>query len=171
MSQAGVPLQIVVYSDFECGACEKFYSQVEPELRQRYVASGKAEIDVRVLGVIGDSSTRAAEAALVAGDQGHFMEFEGALFAAWLKEGSDAYSEQALINLATSLGMDGQAVKACLDDGCKASELKNNLDMAETDGVHVLPAVVVDGVKIEGFKPLQTYVDVIDQALKNEGSK
>jgi protein-disulfide isomerase len=77
------PLKIAIHTDFECGACGKLHSEVEPELREQYVATGQAQIEIRLLGAM-DSvcSMRAGQAALCAGDQGRFLEYQDALFRA-----------------------------------------------------------------------------------------
>jgi predicted DsbA family dithiol-disulfide isomerase len=116
-----------------------------------------------------DDSMRAAEVALCAADQGKFTEYQDALFTAWLEKDAAAYSVEELIKLAESLGLDKVSLKQCLDSGSKIAELDDNMSMAKTDGMRVLPAVIIDGVKIEGYKPLDTYINLIEQALKDQG--
>lgn len=116
-----------------------------------------------------EDSLRAAEAALWAKDQGKFLEYETALFTAWLENGSDAYSTEELMKMAGLLSLDKEALKRSLDIGVKKAELDKNMNMAKTDHVTTLPAVLIDGTKIEGFKPLDTYVQLIQQALKKRG--
>jgi protein-disulfide isomerase len=163
-------VKIIVYTDFECGACEKFHSEIEPELRERYVATGEAQIEIKLLGAIGPESLLAAEAALCAADQNHFIEYEDALFSAWLEKGTDAYSNEELLNLAANLDLDEAAFQLSLANGSKKPELEQNMTMARHDGVHVLPAVIIAGTKVEGFKPLDAYVNLIEQSLKDNGN-
>lgn len=77
--EAGDPL----YTDFQCGACTRFNSEIEPELRKRYEATDKAGIETRLLGATSLDSMRAAEAPLCAGHQGEFSEHADALFRAY----------------------------------------------------------------------------------------
>ena len=44
-------------------------------------------------------------------------------------------------------------------------ELEKNLSLSEADGVHVLPVVIIDGAKVEGYKQLDTYIRLIEQQL------
>jgi protein-disulfide isomerase len=163
-------VEIVVYSDFECGACVKFHSESEPALRERYVATGEARIDLRLLGAIGPGSLLAAEAALCAADQNRFVEYEDALFNAWLKKDADAYSEEELLKLAADLGLDVDTFRSSLESGSKKGELERNMEMAGEDGVRVLPAVIISGVKIEGHRPLDVYIKLVEQSLKEIGN-
>lgn len=163
------PLKIIIYTDFQCGACEKLHSEVERELRQRYVTTGKAQIDIRLLGAMSIDSTRAAEAALCAGDQGRFLEYQDALFCAYrtYSEGEDidVFSAEALRELAEELGLDETAFANCLNSEAKKAEVEENMRMAQTDGVSTLPAFVVGDFKIEGCKSLDTYIQAIEEVL------
>ena len=112
---------------------------------------------MRLLGAIDVDSLRAAEAALCAADQGHFLEYQDALFHAWREEDADAYSTDQLVAMASSLGLDAVAFRSCLDSGEKKAEVEQNMNLAKADGVRVLPAVIINGTKLEGYKPLDTY--------------
>jgi protein-disulfide isomerase len=170
--QSAVPaVKIIIYTDFQCGACERFHSQVEPELRAQYVLTGKAQSETRLVGALGAESLRAGEAALCAADQGLFPEYQAALFAAWREIDGDAYSEEELIDLAGTLGLDTEALRSCLDSGGKRPELEKNLKTAEAAGVHTLPAVFIGDVKIEGNRPLGVYTRVMERVLKERLSQ
>lgn len=161
------PLKIIIYTDFQCGACERLHSQVEPELRQQYVATGRAQIEIRLLGAMDPiDSMRAAEAALCAGDQGKFLEYIDALFGAYGEEEDiTVFSVESLTNLAAELGLDGAAFASCLNSGVKAPEVEENMNMAQADGLHTLPAVLVGDSMIEGRKSLDIYIQAIEEAL------
>ena len=162
------PLKIAIYTDFQCGACEKLHSGVEPELRQRYVATGKAQIEIRLLGAMSIDSMRAAEAALCAGDQGCFLEYQGALFRAWPEEDIAVYSVEALTGLAAELGLDEVAFTYCLNNEAKKADVEENMRMARADGVNTLPAFLVGDFKIEGCRPLDTYIEAIEAVLTTQ---
>jgi len=161
------PLKIVIYTDFLCGACERLHSEVEPELRRLYVATGRAQIEIRLLGAMDpDRSVRAAEAALCAGDQGKFSEYTDALFNAYGEEEDiTVFSVEALTDLAAELGLDEVAFSSCLNSEAKKAKLEENMDMAQAHGVSTLPAVLVGDFKIEGRKSLDTYIQAIEEVL------
>ena len=163
------PLKIVIYTDFQCGACERLHSEVEPELRQRYVATGKAQIEIRLLGAMDPDSMRAAEAALCAGDRDRFLEYQDALFDAWREEEDIAvFSMEALVGLAGELDLDEAAFASCLNSEARKAEVEENMNMAQTDGVSTLPAFLVGDFKIEGRKSLDTYIQAIETVLATQ---
>ncbi|MGB5924588.1 MAG: thioredoxin domain-containing protein [Dehalococcoidia bacterium] len=166
-------LKIIIYTDFECGACARFNSEIEPELRSRYEATGKMQIEIRLLGAMSPDATRAAEAALCAGDQGRFLEYQDAVFAAWREEEEDyaVFSIEALTSLAAALDLDEAAFATCLNSEAKKAEVEENMNMAQVDGVSTLPAVLVGNFTIQGYKPLDTYVEAIEEALAAQRPK
>lgn len=161
------PLKIIIYTDFECGACGRLHSEVEPELRERYVATDKAQIEIRLLGAMDPvDSMRAAQAALCAGDQGKFSEYTDALFNAYREEEDTAvFSVEALTTLAAALDLDEAAFASCLNSGAKEIEVEENMSMAQADGVGTLPAFLIGDFKIVGYKPLDTYIQAIEEVL------
>jgi len=162
----GSPLKIIIYTDFQCGACARFNSEIEPELRNRYEATGKAEIEVRLLGAEDVDSVRGAEAALCAGDQGKFSEYTDALFDAYAPEEDTAvFSVEALVNLAADLDLNDAAFADCLNSEAKKAEVEENMRMAQADNVQTVPALLVGNVTIQGRKPLDTYIQAIEEVL------
>jgi predicted DsbA family dithiol-disulfide isomerase len=165
----GSLLKIIIYTDFQCGACGRLHLEVEPELRERYVDTGKAQIEIRLLGAMDSDSMRAAEATLCANDQGKLSEYTDSLFDAYrvYSEGADidVFSVEALIQLAIELGLDETAFANCLNSDARKAEVEENMNMAQTDGVSTLPAVLVGNVTIQGRKPLDTYIQAIEEAL------
>ena len=154
---------IVIYSDFQCHNWADLFFDVEEELYRLYGNMTQVSIEVRPINGFGDASLQAAEAALCAGDQGQFLEYSGALFTAWRQAG--AYSEEELIKKARELGLNEEAFNSCLTSGAKEAEVDANriqlLDAGETE----IPIIYINGNKIKGNKPLQTYIDVIEQLL------
>ena len=163
----GSLVKIIIYTDFECGACGRFNSEIEPELRSRYEATGKAQIEIRLLGAMSPESMRAAEAALCAGDQGRFLEYQDDLFAAWREQEEDyaVFSVDSLTSLAAALDLDEAVFAGCLNSQTKEAEVEHNMDTAQADGVTTIPAVLVGNVTIQGRKPLDTYIQAIEEAL------
>jgi protein-disulfide isomerase len=165
----GSLLKIIIYTDFECGACGRFNSEIEPELRIRYEATGKAQVEIRLLGAMSPESMRGAEAALCAGDQGKLSEYTDALFDSYhaYSEGEDidVFSAEALTGLAAQLGLDEASFAGCLNSQSKKAEVEENMNMAEADDVGCLPTVVVGDFKIECRQPLETYIQAVEQAL------
>lgn len=173
----GSPLKIVIYTDFLCGACKQLRLDVglEAELTERYVDTGQAQIEIRLLAAMdpddsGDGdSMRGAEAALCAGDQGKFSEYTDALFSAYSEaEDLAVFSVESLTTLAANLALDDEAFGACLSSDCKRAEIEENMDMQRADDVDTLPTVLIGDYRIEGRQQLDTYIRAVEEALAGQ---
>lgn len=158
-------VEIILYTDFNCIGCWSLNSEVEGELLRLYVDTGKADLDVRLLGALGPDSARAAQAALCAADQGRFWEYRDAIFASWYQNGLSSYSEEALARSAVEIGLNEEIFSACLQSGSKVAEVEDNRILAEAAGVAHVPTMFINDVKMVGYKTLETYVETIEELL------
>jgi protein-disulfide isomerase len=160
-------VEVIIYTDFQCHNCADLFFNVEEELVQLYGNTSRVSIEVRPINGYGNVSLLAGEAALCAKDQGQFWEYAKALFTAWRQAGAAAYSEEELIKTAIALGLNEEAFSSCLETGAKKAEVEANKQALVDSGESEIPMVYINGHKIKGVKPLQTYVDYI-QGLKVE---
>jgi len=165
LGRLDAPVQIVIYSDFQCHACEKLHSEAEAELIRDYVNTGKARLEVRLMAALGPESMRAAQAALCAADQGRFWEYRDAILSAWSKDGKAAYSDEELRRAAATVGLNAEAFSACLSSGTKEAEVQENNRKAKADNVSVVPTVFINGHKIVGAQPYGEFQKIIDELL------
>ena len=158
-------VQIVIYFDFQCSHCEATHREVEAELIKRYVATGKARLEARPHAILGPESTRAAEAVLCAADQGRFWEYRDTLFAAWVRDGRYAYSDEQLIKIAGEVGMDEARFGAELSSGKYRATVEELVQQGRDAGVEVVPTSTVNGRVLRGQKTLEQYAKVIEEEL------
>lgn len=113
-------------------------------------------------------SVRRAEAALCAGDQDRSLEYQDTLFRAWREENIAVFSVEALTTLAALLDLDEAAFTTCLNSEAKTAEVEENMDIVQTDGVRTLPAFLVGNFTIQGYRPLDTYIQAIETVLATQ---
>lgn len=164
---AGRPVEIVIYTDFACGDCAKLHFEVETELVRQYVNTGKAEFKIYLLTGLGPDSLRAAQAALCADEQGRFWEYRDTILAAFYQTGLAAYSDEELLKAADELGLDKGSFLACLNSAAILEKLEQNLLKSQAAGIDYVPTIIINGIKVVGAMPLETYVDIIEEQLSN----
>ena len=86
LGDPNAPVKVDVYEDFRCSACLYYTQNVEPQIIQNYVETGKVYYTYHFFIVIDgndgtDASYRSANAALCAGEQGHFWDYHDTLYA------------------------------------------------------------------------------------------
>lgn len=99
------PITVIVYVDFQCPFCGKFFIETEQTAFASYIKDGKIKLVSRDFAFLGDESLKAAEAARCAGDQGKFWEYHDYLFTHQKSENQGAFSNLNLKTFAKTVGL------------------------------------------------------------------
>jgi len=159
LGPADAPITIVQFSDFNCGYCQRFHVQTFPALMAAY--PDQIRFVYRDFPVTSQESYYAAQAAQCAGDQDAFWEFHNLLLTGELGLGAEAYSAYA-----EQLGLDAQALLACVTDGTFAAQVEADARFAAGLGVSGTPTFFINGLPMVGAQPLAQFQQVIDAELE-----
>jgi protein-disulfide isomerase len=165
LGPADARAQIVVYFDFQCPHCDSLRAGAEAQIIEKYVKTNQAHLEVRPFAVMGPDSVRASEAALCAADQGRFWEYRDALFKSYRQSGRTAYLEDGLVRTASATGLDVTALRTCLTGQQRRPEVDQILSQGKADGVQAVPTVLINGQKLEGALPFESFATVIERSL------
>lgn len=157
LGDPGAPVLVVEWGDYQCPACRQFKEVFFPQLLQDYVMTGKIRFEYRDFAFIGEESTRAAEAAMCALEQGKFWEYHDALFANQLGENVGSFSDDRLRQIAAAAGLDRDQFQACLASGTHRAEVQAMFDEARQAGINATPSFFVNGQKVE----IRSYQDLL----------
>jgi len=120
---------------------------VLPPLEEEFVTSGRLQVRVQPIAILGAASELAAQAAECAGEQGSFWQYGEALFASQAA-GEIAISQDSLKWLAEGRVADAAAFASCLDSGRYAAAVKAATAEALSAGIRSVPATFVNGRKV-----------------------
>jgi protein-disulfide isomerase len=107
-----------------------------------------------------DRARPAAEASACAHEQGAFWPYHDLVF-----ENPDALSDEDLSRFASDLGIDADALEACLSAGRGQAVVDTDLAAARAHGISGTPAFVVNGILMSGLQPEEAFIRVIDSEL------
>ena len=160
---AGAPLVLVVFSDFQCPFCKR----VEPtlaEVEKHY--PGKVRVVWKNYPLpFHNNAEPAAEAAMAADAQGKFWPMHDRMF-----ENNTALDRESLENYAAAIGLDLPRFRADLDAGRWKARIEADKQEGSDLGVVGTPAVFINGRKIAGAYPFETFQKIADAELgKVEG--
>lgn len=96
---------IVMYEDFQCPFCGRFFSDSEQTIRDTYVKNGQVQYIYRDFAFLGPESVKASEAARCAADQGKFWEYHDYLFTHQNGENQGNFSSLNLKLFAKEVGL------------------------------------------------------------------
>jgi protein-disulfide isomerase len=111
----------------------------QPQIDSEYISTGKLQyifIDYPIE-QLHPEAFKAHEAANCAGDQGKYWEMHARLFA------SPTRDLGLLVDQAKQLGLDGGALKACLDSGKYAKSVRESVARMEQLGVNSTPTFLL----------------------------
>lgn len=157
---------IVEFADFRCPFCEKFFSDVEPQILKDYVDTGKVKFAFRHYAFLGPASTIAANAAECAQEQDHFWDMYDYLYKNQPDESDTSmFTNANLAQIAGTLGMDQTQFQTCMD----STKYQKNIDTDMKDGqsasVNATPTFFVNGKQLLGAQPYSSFKALIDAAL------
>lgn len=157
-------ITIVEFSDYQCPFCSKVHPTMQSLLSSN---DGKINWGYRHLPLtIHPQAQPSAEAAECADEQGKFWEFTDALFTNQERLGSSLFTE-----VATNIGLDGNAFQACVSGGKYKDKVASDLALASSFGATGTPHFVMINNKtgewdsISGALPQATFQQAIDTIL------
>ena len=162
---------LIEYSDLECPFCKKFHSTVQ-KILQEY--DGKVRFVYRHYPLPFHKNAQleaeATECVAELGGNDKFWTYVDKIFEKTSSTGT-SFDANSLAQLATETGVDGSAVKSCLDSGKYTQRVKDQMDGGTKAGVSGTPGTFVTAKKggkdyISGALPYEEVKQKIDALLK-----
>jgi protein-disulfide isomerase len=170
LGDPNAPVKVDLYSDFRCSACLYYVNNLEPQIIQTYVETGKVYYTFHNFIIVdgydnSDASLRSANAALCASEQNRFWDFHNTLYANQITEDAYLFSDARLITMAENLKLDMTAFNQCYQAKKYASVVQKDIAQGQSLKVHGTPSVFVNGNLVSNF---QQTAQAIDSALAGQ---
>jgi protein-disulfide isomerase len=155
---AGAPVTIVEFSDYECDFCGRAEGTVR-EVLNAY--QGRVRLVHQAFPLsIHPRAPKAAEAALCAGEQGRYWDMHDSLLA-----NQGALGVDDLKGRARALRIDVARFDACLDSGRMAPVVESSKKLGEGIGINSTPSFFVNGRPLSGSQPFERFKELVDHEL------
>lgn len=149
---------IVEFFDYECGFCrraqEPFHEMIE--------ADGNIRVIYFELPILGETSYRAALAALAADRQGLYMPFHDAAIAS-----SDRLTDDTIFEIAAEIGADVDQLRADMDDPEIAGRVQANMQLGDALLVNSTPTYIVGGAASLGWNEERMLALITEARARN----
>jgi protein-disulfide isomerase len=164
------PVVIEEFSDFQCPFCKRFHDETFAQLVENYVATGKVYFVYRHFPVVdrndpAQESHAAATAAICAGRQNHFWDYQDVLFANQNGENIGDFSQRRLEAMAEKIGLDMQAFRACYGSQDARAALAADALLATKNGLTSTPSFLINGKLFLGAQPYEAFQKVIEAEI------
>lgn len=142
---------ILEFGDYQCGFCRRHVANVMPALEQGHLATGRVRYVFMEYPAERNlpTSFEASNAALCAGDQGHYWEMRQRLYANPMSLDADGYRWHA-----QSIGLDLPAFADCLEQAPHADRIREHVALGQQLGVRGTPTFFL-AVPVEETGDLQ----------------
>jgi protein-disulfide isomerase len=164
-------VRVDIYEDFQCPSCKIYSESTEPLIIADYVETGKVIYTYHIYPVVenfvanGTESTRSANAALCAEEQGRFWDYHDILFANQNGENQGGFADIRLVAFAETLGLDMDTFNSCFDAQEYQDEVLSDIASAQALGVSGTPTLFVNDVLVVNSQDAQylpTYQDIVN---------
>jgi protein-disulfide isomerase len=155
-------VQIIEFSDFNCGYCARFATQTLSRIIDTY--GDHVRFVYRDYPILADSSAEAAMAAQCANEHGEFWEFHNLLFTS-----ESEFSRETFITMAQSLDIDTEAFSTCLDEQRYYDGMVTDYREAQSLGIRGTPAFFINGRPVSGAQEFEYFASIIEEELEANG--
>jgi protein-disulfide isomerase len=170
------PVQIVEFADFECGACQAVYPQIEALLKEyrgviRY-SLRHFPLDIscnkRINRPMHLHACQLAELAQCAGAQSKFWEVVPILYKIGAQIGSDqSLLDPPLMGEFPGINLDREEFKRCIDSGSQRGVIAGDIDVADSLGLSGTPSFWINGRRVQ--RPNVEGIRAIIRSVVEEG--
>lgn len=156
------PITIVEYASMTCPHCAHFADDVLPELKKKWIDTGKAKLVLRDFPLDGEAVHASMIARCAPPDR--FYAFVDTFFADQSKWVTASDHQAALTRLAGLGGMSKAQVDKCLADNALENQILNSRLVASKDlDVNSTPTFFVNGTKYTGEPTVEAFNKLLSE--------
>jgi protein-disulfide isomerase len=169
IGEADAAVLIEEYADYLCPYCGMVASLTIPQIMERYVQTGKARFVFFDFPVHpGDKAVVAAEAARCAGEQDAFWAMNKVLMTRMREWGDRRDPRGAFEDYADALGLDGKAVRECVDAQKYRQVVMTSQMRARQLGLNATPTFIINGRPVGEAMGFDQMAAVIEAELAKQ---
>ncbi|WGF87772.1 DsbA family protein [Marinivivus vitaminiproducens] len=161
LGDPSAPVTIIEYASLTCPHCAHFHTQTLPELKKRYIDTGKVRLEMHDFPL----DRVALQAAVIAhcGGPERYPGFIDVLFRSQERWATAPDPVVALTQIARMGGLQPEDVNACLADEALTNRiLQSRLDAQEEYDISSTPSFVIDGEVHAGDQGVEGFTQLLD---------
>ncbi|WP_422010516.1 DsbA family protein [Reyranella sp.] len=164
LGDANAPITVIEYASLTCSHCAHFHTQVLPEIKKKWIDTGKVKLVYRDF-PLDQVAAKAAQIAECAGNDKYF----GVLDIIFRGQPQWATAADPLAELAKPLriaGMGENEIKACLASDAMSNAVIKDYQGGEAMGVNSTPTLFINGQLYRGARSVEELDGVFGKLAK-----
>lgn len=147
------PVELAIYSDFECPHCRNFALAALPAIAAEFVDRGLLRVRYFYfpLATLHENAVASAKAAHCAGVAGRFWAYHDYLYVRQPEWAGAAAPDSLWVGYAESLGLESQEFADCLSAPETLAAIESDLRQALDSGVGGTPTIVLGNRSLRGL--------------------
>jgi len=155
------PITITEFTDFECPVCKSFHTNTYPQLKEEFIDTGIAKIELKNFPLSFHPNAKAAAmAALCANDQDKAQGMIDMMFRFGVSGNKRAFKEYA-----KSLELNETRFNYCLDKNVFEEQIQRETQEGLVKGVTGTPSFIIDRELIVGAQNIEVFRQRINEVL------
>ena len=158
------PITVIEYASLTCSHCAHFHTQVLPEIKKKWIDTGKVKLVYRDF-PLDQVAAKAAQIAECAGNDKYF----GVIDLIFRSQPQWAVTSDPVTELAKPLriaGLGENEIKACLANEAMSNAVINDYKGGETMGVNSTPTLFINGQLYRGARSVDELDGVFAKLAK-----
>lgn len=161
LGDPGAPVTIIEYASLTCPHCAAFHTDVLPDLKERFIATGKVRLVYRDFPL--DQSALAASVVAHCGGTDRFFSYIDVLMRDQARWSRASDPRAALVSVGKLGGLSEGEIDACFEDKeLVDSILQGRLDAQSAYDINSTPSFVINGEKYTGNRDIDAFATIID---------
>jgi len=170
LGDAGAPLLMVEFTDYQCPYCRRFHEQTFPQIQRDWIDTGKLRFVSMDLPLSFHANAEtAANAARCAGDQGKFWELRETMI-----RNAAKLAPEDIQGYARDLGLDMGSFEQCLAARPYQKSISDDVSTAQAAGITGTPSFVIGanptgrefkGIRLVGAQPYPAFKQQLERLL------
>jgi len=158
------PVTMIEYASFTCPHCAAFHTQILPEIKKKWIDTGKVKLIYRDF-PLDQVAAKAAQIAECSGNDRYF----GVIDLIFRGQPTWATASDPIAELAKPLriaGLGDNEIKACLANEAKANEVIADAQGGQALGVNSTPTLFINGQMYSGARSVEELDGVFAKLVK-----
>ena len=169
---------VVEYFDYKCPSCNNFHRTTHNELVNEFINEEIANIEVRIIPILGPDSARAGYGAYCSNEQGEFLTYHDSVLefmwqnyyssGDYSSEFDDILSLEKIKEIVASTNIDNNELEECINSEKYADILNENLELAREDEIQGTPGFAIGEQTFAGGQPITVFRALIKLQINEQ---
>jgi protein-disulfide isomerase len=160
LGEEDAPVIMVNYSSYYCPFCSRFKLHIFPEIKEKYIDTGKVRYFYKDAGNPEDNVFLSAHCA---GFENRFWDYQSLLIERGIQQEEDLYS------YARELGLDVEKFTECLEEGCCSHIIEQTQREMIDLNIQNIPYFIINETAVSGLESVEGFFEIIDKELAKKG--